>query len=109
MQYDPIKRSLGNVFNKSPFLRKTFYRLLDLLLLRSWHIHKELRAWKAEFGNKPEILDAGTGFGQYSYWMIRQFKNCNILAVDVKEEQVEDCNRFFSSIGVHRRDRYTPR
>ena len=100
MQYDPIKRSLGNVFNKSPFLRKTFYRLLDLLLLRSWHIHKELRAWKAEFGNKPEILDAGAGFGQYSYWMIRQFKNCNILAVDVKEEQVEDCNRFFSSIGA---------
>jgi len=51
MQYDPIKRSLGNVFNKSPFLRKTFYRLLDLLLLRAWHIHKETErmespAWK---------------------------------------------------------------
>lgn len=98
MQYDPIKRSLGNVFNKSPFLRKTFYRLLDLLLLRSWHIHKELRTWGAGSVHHPSILDAGAGFGQYSYWMNRHFKNCQILAVDVKEEQVEDCNRFFSGI-----------
>ena len=43
MQYDPIKRSLGKVFNKNPFLRKLFYQLLDLLLLRAWHIRKELR------------------------------------------------------------------
>ena len=100
MRYDPIKRSLGNVFNKSPFLRKTFYRLLDLLLLRSWHIHKELRAWGAEAVSQPAILDAGAGFGQYSYWMIRHFKNCQILAVDVKEEQVADCNCFFSGIGA---------
>ena len=98
MQYDPIKRSLGNVFNKSPFLRKTFYRLLDLLLLRTWHVHKALRAWSRETGDHPAMLDAGAGFGQYSYWMIRHIKNCNILAVDVKEEQVADCNRFFSSI-----------
>ena len=29
MEYDPIKRSLGKVFNKDPFLRKTFNKLLD--------------------------------------------------------------------------------
>ncbi|NNF01597.1 MAG: methyltransferase type 11, partial [Bacteroidia bacterium] len=45
MQYDPIKRKLGVFFNKSPFLRKVFYNLLDLLLLRAWHVHKELRTW----------------------------------------------------------------
>ena len=43
MQYDPIKRSLGKVFNQTPVLRKLFYQLLDLLLLRAWHIRKELR------------------------------------------------------------------
>ena len=41
MQYDPIKRSLGRVFNTTPGLRILFYRLLDLLLLRSWHIRRE--------------------------------------------------------------------
>ena len=100
MEYDPIKRSLGNVFNKSPFLRRTFYHLLDLLLLRSWHVHKELREWSAKSGESNiNILDAGAGFGQYSYWMSGKFPNAQILSVDVKDEQVADCNNFFQSIG----------
>lgn len=98
MEYDPIKRSLGNVFNKSPFLRKTFYRLLDLLLLRAWHVHKELRTWKRSVPANADILDAGAGFGQYTYWLHSKSWLYNILAVDVKEEQVEDCNNFFRSI-----------
>ncbi|MBK9399729.1 MAG: class I SAM-dependent methyltransferase [Bacteroidetes bacterium] len=99
MQYDPIKRSLGNVFNKSPFLRKLFYRLLDLLLLRAWHVHKELKGWMHNAPATPQILDAGAGYGQYSFWMNRRMPQADILAVDVKEEQVEDCNRFFTAIG----------
>lgn len=99
MHYDPIKRSLGNVFNKSPFLRKTFYNLLDLLLLRAWHIHKEIRQWAKGKGDNVSILDAGAGFGQYSYYMSGINPNWKILAVDVKEEQVDDCNRFFAEIG----------
>src|ERR1041385_1337742 len=107
MEYDPIKRSLGNVFNKSPFLRKLFYNLLDLLLLRCWHVHKELRTWRSGLGvlgsglavGELNILDAGSGFGQYSYWMTKKFPKAKILAVDVKDEQVDDCNKFFAEIG----------
>lgn len=95
MQYDPIKRSLGNVFNQSAFLRKVFYHLLDLLLLRAWHVHKELKSISSTPKN---ILDAGAGFGQYTYWMSRRFSQANILAVDVKDEQVADCNKFFSEL-----------
>jgi SAM-dependent methyltransferase len=101
MQYDPIKRSLGNVFNKTPFLRKSFYKLLDLLLLRSWHIHRELRRWECETERKnTHILDAGAGFGQYSYYLHTRNKEWNILSVDVKTEQVADCNDFFRAIGA---------
>ena len=102
MHYDPIKRSLGNVFNKSPFLRKSFYNLLDLLLLRAWHVHKELKTWKRTLQNKKEInvLDAGAGFGQYTYWMNRRDASWKILSLDVKEEQVADCNNFFKKIGA---------
>ena len=100
MQYDPIKRSLGNVFNKSPFLRQIFYRLLDLLLLRAWHVHRELRKWMASAPQNADILDAGAGFGQYSYWLHTKSWAYNILSVDVKEEQVADCNRFFKDLGT---------
>lgn len=99
MQYDPIKRTLGNIFNKAPFLRKLFYRLLDLLLLRCWHVHRELKAYQEQNSSTKNILDAGSGYGQYSYWMWKRFKGSNILSVDVKDEQVADCNNFFKQIG----------
>jgi len=101
MEYDPIKMRLGNVFNRSPFLRKLFYSLLDLLLLRAWYIYKELRSLKRIFfSGNIRILDAGSGFGQYSYQMSRIFSSSFIKGVDVKKEQIDDCNRFFSLTGL---------
>ena len=99
MQYDPIKRRLGSIFNRTPFLRKLFYNLLDLLLLRAWHVHKELKQWMKTAGKDVQILDAGAGFGQYSFYLNSKNKNWQILAVDVKDEQVADCNNFFKQIG----------
>jgi 2-polyprenyl-3-methyl-5-hydroxy-6-metoxy-1,4-benzoquinol methylase len=99
MQYDPVKRQLGSVFNRSPFLRKVFYGLLDLLLLRAWHIHKELRAWASDKREKAiHIYDAGAGYGQYSYWLSGFSPKWKVTAIDVKEEQVADCNGFFQTI-----------
>lgn len=105
MQYDPIKHSLGEVFNKSPFLRILFFKLLDLLLLRAWHIHKELKNWAAtrkdsvSLYHNVHILDAGAGFGQYTHYLSSMNRSWNILAVDVKQDQVGDCNNFFRKIG----------
>lgn len=100
MQYDPVKRQLGSFFNRAPLLRKLFYRLLDLLLLRAWHVHKELRAWAKDKHDKAvHLYDAGAGYGQYSYWLSGRLPRARITAIDVKEEQVADCNGFFRAIG----------
>ena len=105
MQYDPVKRRLGVVFNSTPFLRKIFYRLLDLLLLRAWHIQRELRVWDrastslSTGGKGMHIYDAGAGFGQYTYWLSSMLPKARITAIDVKDEQVADCNAFFQRIG----------
>ena len=104
MQYDPIKRTLGNIFNRSSFLRKLFYCLLDLLLLRAWHIKKELK--RLSKSRTLKILDAGSGFGQYSYRMQRIFPDAEILGVDVKKEQIEECNSFFKAIGKNARVKF---
>lgn len=99
MQYDPIKRSLGKVFNSTTVLRKLFYRLLDTLLLRTWHIHLEIRKWAGENPGPREILDAGSGFGQYSYYLSGFNRQWKIKGVDVKPEQIDDCNVFFNRAG----------
>jgi len=98
VKYDPVKRSLGKVFNKTPYTRILFYKLLDLLLLRTWHIKKELRKLKNTIGPNANILDAGAGFGQYSYYLSSLSKGWMILGVDIKKEQVDDCNLFFTKI-----------
>jgi len=117
MQYDPIKKSLGKVFNKTPLLRILFYKLLDLLLLRAWHVKREIGIWarslrqeennqgKAGQNKSPQqqgsarhILDAGSGFGQYSYFLSGLSPAWHVEAVDVKEEQIADCNAFFKQI-----------
>jgi len=99
MEYDPIKRGLGEAFNKSPWLRKFFYVLLDLLLLRTWHIKRAIRLWSRTVGDDVEILDAGSGFGQYTYYLSRKNSTWSKLGVDVKTEQIEDCTNFFNEIG----------
>ena len=99
MQYDIVKRSLGKVFNRNPYLRKCFYGMLDLLLLRAWHIKKELRRIRKILPADARILDAGAGFGQYAYYMSSLGHKWQIKAVDVKAKQVDNCNRFFAQMG----------
>jgi cyclopropane fatty-acyl-phospholipid synthase-like methyltransferase len=106
MEYDPIKRFLGNIFNKTPFLRVLFYKLLDLLLLRSWHIKKEIRSIKKKLPPNARVLDAGSGFGQYSHYLATRSNLWNIKGVDVKSEQIDDCNNFFGKIGLASRVKF---
>jgi SAM-dependent methyltransferase len=99
MKYDPIKAQLGKVFNRSPFVRKLFYRLLDLLLLRAWHVHYHLRGILKSKKNPFRVLDAGFGFGQYSWYIVNKRPDWKIEGIELKPEQVEDCNDFFAKTG----------
>jgi len=103
MKYDPIKQKLGVFFNKSPFLRVLFYKLLDLLLLRAWYVKRELKKWKKNAPKNAQILDAGAGFGQYTHYISTLSETWNILGVDIKEEQVADCKQFFAKLGMAER------
>jgi len=100
MRYDPVKNKIGRFVNRAVWLRKLFYRSLDILLLRTWHVKKALREFEKEYPNEANILDAGMGFGQYSWRMSRMNSQWKIEGVDVKQEQIDDCNRFFQRAGV---------
>lgn len=100
MKYDPVKKVFGDAVSNSVFLRKIFYWLLDLMFLRSWHVRKKIRELYPK-KTKMDILDAGMGFGQYTYFMAKRFPDAKILAVDVKEEQIEDCRKFFAKSGYN--------
>lgn len=106
MQYEPIKKSVGRFFGNMPFMRKLLYRLLDLLLLRTWHVKKSLSRIFALLPDNVQILDAGAGFGQYSWRMARMNSSCNIRGIDINPSHVADCNDFFEKAGVSDRIRF---
>lgn len=103
MQYEPIKRSLSRLFSGPLFLRKTFYLLIDLLLLRTWHVNKAIRGLKHELPDNATILDAGSGLGQYTWRMARKNKKWKITGVDIDKVQTDDCTSFFSRAGLSER------
>jgi SAM-dependent methyltransferase len=99
MRYEPIKKSLGRVFTQSLFLRKTLYFLLDLLLLRTWHVKRTIQILSSSLPKNAFVLDAGSGFGQYTWRMSSLHKGWKIKAIDINEEQVKDCNSFIARTG----------
>ena len=100
MKYDPIKKDFGTVVRTWPVLRSLFYKILGVMFLREWHVKRELRKQLSNRRTPPTIFDAGSGFGQYSYYCAKRFPGCTIHAVDVKQEQIRDCKEFFARAGL---------
>jgi SAM-dependent methyltransferase len=100
MRYDPIKKGVGRFFSGPVFMRKLFFLLLDLLLLRTWHVKKALRKIALKYPGRAMVLDAGAGFGQYSWRMSTINKNWRIKAVDIDQIHINDNNLFFTKAGI---------
>jgi SAM-dependent methyltransferase len=96
MRYDPIKTTLGTFIGRSPQFRIAFYKLLGILFLREWYVKRELRRQLSKYTKQFTVYDAGSGFGQYSYYITKHFPLAIVYGIDLKEEQVDDCNIFFT-------------
>ncbi len=102
MKYEAVKKTLIKFVRKSILFRKMFYLFLDLILLRSWYVKKEIKKLHYNKNDRLKILDAGFGFGQYSYYCSRLFPNAEILGIDINESLVLDCSDFATRIGQNR-------
>ncbi len=96
MQYDPIKDRIGQFVSRYPALQRLFYGLLNLLFLRAWYVRREVRRLlEAKPDDRSiDVLDAGTGFGQYAYFIVRNFPQARVDAVDVKQDYLDRAQRF---------------
>ncbi|MGE5860357.1 MAG: class I SAM-dependent methyltransferase [Ignavibacteria bacterium] len=101
MHYDPIKDIFSKIIKRFPPARILFYKILDIMFLRTWYVKRELKKLRKNFGsNNIEIYDAGTGYGQYSYFMLDKMKPCSIYAADIKKSWVEDAREFYSQKNI---------
>lgn len=95
--YDPVKDRFAGFIRKSHFLRTLFYNILDLFFLRSWYVRSVLRdiAPELKAHGSWDLLDAGSGFGQYDRFLLKEFPGIRITSIDVKKRYLEDARRYF--------------
>ena len=101
MEYDPVKDKLQSILGSSVTARKLFFAALDRFFLRSRYVRREITRLRADGFSPGEILDAGSGFGQYSFRLAKTFPRVKIVGLDLKEELVNSGNQFAVKAGFN--------
>ncbi len=102
IEYDPFKAGIGRWIRHSAIIRRFFFWILGRMFLRERYIKRELKRIASEREDIRDILDAGSGYGQYSWFCAKLFKEANIVGVDIKEEQVRDGELFSKKMDLSR-------
>ncbi|MFN3528817.1 MAG: class I SAM-dependent methyltransferase [Bacteroidia bacterium] len=102
MQHAELRKTLTELFKGRPHLRSVFYILIDVLIVSFWHIRRGILAFARTRKGPVHVLDAGTGLGQYVYYLTRKFPNWNIYATDISSREICECNRFFHRLKYER-------
>ncbi len=100
MEYDPVKDRLASLLLRFPGARSLLFFLSRQYFLRELEIRARLRKLKREGFRPRRILDAGAGFGQYTRYLHGLFPQALILAVDLKESDVEDLRDYCRRAGL---------
>jgi SAM-dependent methyltransferase len=108
MQYDPVKDRIGAIAEKSPILRRLFFGLLNVVFLRAWYVKRELHRVlpQLETDGRIRVLDAGTGFAQYAYYVARNFPKADVTAVDIKDDYLASASEFVARTPLKDRIRF---
>ncbi|MFZ1081372.1 MAG: class I SAM-dependent methyltransferase, partial [Candidatus Kryptoniota bacterium] len=105
MRYEPIKDKLGKIVGESAVKRRILYCILGVIFLREWHVKRGLRKIFRE-KRIESVLDAGSGFGQYSYYIARKkskiqpAEEAKVCGVDINREEINKCNTFAGRLGL---------
>ncbi len=100
MDYDPVKDRFGRLVADSRWRTRLFFQMLHLFFLRAWHVRRALRSALDAQGGQASILDAGTGFGQFAWWIVRRWPKARIHAVDIKPDYLDRAKRFLEQEGL---------
>lgn len=89
MKYDPIKNVMFKIVKAIPALRSLFFAALDLLFLRQWYVKRKISdCFKSDAS--ISFYDAGSGFCQYSDYILKHWKHSKVFALDLKTDYLKD-------------------
>jgi len=101
MKYDLLKDQISEWLDRYPKLLPILYILMDKLLLRTWYVHRALRRIKLH--SESKLLDAGTGFGQYPWYIVHTYPGVHVTGTDLKKDYLDRAARSFDAFGISNR------
>jgi 2-polyprenyl-3-methyl-5-hydroxy-6-metoxy-1,4-benzoquinol methylase len=63
-------------------------------------VRKAIRKYRVVLPGNASVLDAGSGFGQYTWRMVKKNPGWHISGVDINSADADDCNDFFGKTGL---------
>ncbi|MGC9361731.1 MAG: class I SAM-dependent methyltransferase [Candidatus Syntrophosphaera sp.] len=93
MQYDPLKDKIARLIRIFPQARSCLYRVLDLILLRQRYVKRCLAKYLRREDNF-RYYDAGAGFCQYSWHVLKKYPGSRVFSIDLKKEYLQDFAAF---------------
>lgn len=103
MFYDPIKNRFASAIALFSDLRIAFYWILDMLLLRQAYVKREINRYMSN-QTPLRFYDAGAGFCQYSWFVLKNDPHATVMATDLKNDYLAD---FSSYAAIHFPGRFT--
>lgn len=100
MEYDPVKDRFGGMVAGRYWPTRMLFTLLHIFFLRAWYVRRALKDILDGMGGPVQMLDAGTGFGQFAYWVAKKYPNVKIHAVDIKQEYLDRAEIFFTQAQI---------
>jgi len=98
MEYAPIKNILRGFIRGNAAMTKMFFGVMGMLFLRTRYVKRELRKLMKNGRECGKILDAGFGYGQYSYWLMRKYPKAQLTSVEIEPMMIEDFRSFLRKI-----------
>jgi 2-polyprenyl-3-methyl-5-hydroxy-6-metoxy-1,4-benzoquinol methylase len=116
MDYDPIKARLARLFLRTLWMKRLLFFFSRQVFLRELEVRNALRGLKqrglrggskmglkgaTQSATKPlQILDAGTGYGQYALYLATLFPDARVTTVDIKDDCVEAMDALRQQAGL---------
>jgi SAM-dependent methyltransferase len=89
MNYDILKAKINNLIKKSSTVRRFFYCMLDIFILRQVYVKSTIKKYLVAESHAL-FYDAGSGFCQYTDFVLGRYKDISVHASDLKADFLHD-------------------
>lgn len=103
MRYEPLKDMLASLLEAMPGARNFMFAMLDLMLLRQRYVKAAIRR-QFPAGKPFRMYDAGAGYCQYTWFVLREWPQSKVFALDLKAGYIRD---FAAWLPEHLRSRFS--